>query len=62
MSHKFSIGQTVIFTPETSEIHTPTRGKITRLLPIDGTDYQYHIQAESDGLVRLVRESQIRAV
>jgi hypothetical protein len=63
MSHKFSIGQAVMFTPGPVEVLESTvKGKITRLLPIDGTQYQYYVQAEPDGLERRVREDQLRAV
>jgi hypothetical protein len=63
MSHKFSIGQTVVYTPDAGEIlRSATRGTITRLLPKEVEDYQYLVRVDPDSLDRRVRESQIRAV
>jgi hypothetical protein len=51
MSHKFSLGQAVVFSPGAREIlNFATRSKITRLRPREGAEYQYDIQVESDGL------------
>jgi hypothetical protein len=33
---------------------------VTRLLPMQGAEYQYHIQVEADGLQRRVLEHQLR--
>jgi hypothetical protein len=63
MSHKFAVGQAVVFTPDAGEvgiISHPTMATVTRLLPMQGTEYQYHIQIEADGFQRRVRESQLR--
>jgi hypothetical protein len=63
MSHKFSIGQAVVFTPSTIEVlQGATQGIVTRLLPKEDADNQYHIQVASHGPERRVRESQLRAV
>jgi hypothetical protein len=63
MSHKFSLDQAVVFSPGSNEVLTAaTRGRITRLMPIEGVDYQYYIQIESDGLQRRAREHQLRPV
>lgn len=63
MSHKFSVGQTVVFTPGQVEVlKTATAGKITRLLPVEGVEHQYHVQVEHGGPDRRARESQLRAV
>ena len=43
MSHKFAVGQTVMFTPGVGEIaaaRVPVMATITRLLPRDGVDFQ----------------------
>jgi hypothetical protein len=62
MGHKFSIGQVVVFTPDAGDaLQTAVRVKITRLLPIEGSQYQYHVQTESDGLERRARESQLHS-
>jgi hypothetical protein len=62
MGHKFSIGQAVVFTPGAGEaLQTAVRGKITRLLPMEGSQYQYHVQTEPDGLERRARESQLHS-
>jgi hypothetical protein len=63
MSHKFSLGQPVVFTPAPGEMpDIVTTGTVTRLLPKEGGEYQYHIQVDPDGLQRRVRESQLRSV
>jgi hypothetical protein len=63
MSHKFAVGQAVVFTPVAGELlETATRGKITRLLPLEGGDYQYHVYVGDDGPERRARESQLRAL
>jgi hypothetical protein len=62
MSHKFNLGQAVVFTPEAGEVFgTATKATVLRLLPRDGTDYQYHVQIEPDGPARRARENQLRA-
>jgi hypothetical protein len=61
MSHKFSVGQTVVFTPSAGEVlGTATKGTITRLLPKDGADYQYHVQVDPHGPERRALESQLQ--
>ena len=63
MSHKFSLGQAVVFSPGASEIlNIAARSKVTRLMPREGAEYQYDIQVESDGLRRRARECQLRPV
>jgi hypothetical protein len=63
MSHKFSLGQAVVFTPGACEVlNVATKGTITRLLPKDGTDYQYHVQVDPDGPARRARENQLQPV
>jgi hypothetical protein len=63
MSQKFAVGQVVVFTPDAGEvgiISLPTMATVTRLLPMDGGEYQYHVRVGTDGLQRRVRESQLR--
>ena len=62
MSHKFAVGQVVIFTAAAGElISSPaTMATVMRLLPMQGTQYQYHIQLDADGLQRRVWENQLR--
>ena len=63
MSHKFSLNQAVVFSPGPNEVLTvAARGRITRLMPMEGVEYQYYIQIDSDGLQRRAREHQIRPV
>jgi hypothetical protein len=63
MSHKFSLGQAVVFTPGFGEVlSTATKGTITRLLPKEDADYQYHFQVVPNGLVRRAREDQLKTV
>jgi hypothetical protein len=62
MSHKFSVNQAVVFTPGAGEvISLATRAIVIRLLPVEGTEYQYQIQVAADGLLRRVRQNQLRA-
>ena len=63
MSHKFAVGEAVVFTPGAGEVGIsalPTLATVTRLLPMQGAEYQYHIQVEADGLQRRVLENQLR--
>ena len=63
MSHKFTVGQAVVFTPDAGEVISDlaTRATVTRLLPMDGGEYQYHVKVDADGLLRRARENQLRA-
>jgi hypothetical protein len=63
MSHKFNLGQAVVFMPGYGEVlSAATRGTITRLLPKEGADYQYHIQVDPKGPARRARENQLHKV
>jgi hypothetical protein len=63
MAHKFSLGEIVIFSPDAGDVlHAAARATISRLLPREGAEFQYHIQVGTDGLERRVRESQLRPV
>ena len=62
MSHKFQVGQVVMFTPSDGELaHRSTKSSIVRLLPKEGVDYQYHVLVVTGGLMRRAWESQLRA-
>jgi hypothetical protein len=58
--HRFKVGQTVA-APSGGPHALIPRGVhvIVRLLPLDAGDPQYRILSKVDGLVRVVRESQI---
>ena len=61
-NHKYALGQAVVFSPGPGEIvATVTSGKVTRLLPKEGAEYQYHIQVGLDGQQRRVQENQLRS-
>ena len=62
MSHKFAVGQAVIFTPDAGELinELAAMATVIRLLPKDGGEYQYHIQLAPDGVRRRVWENQLR--
>jgi hypothetical protein len=63
VTHKFSLGETVVFSPGSGRaLAVPTRGKISRLLPKEGTEYQYHIQFGPNGEQRMAREGQLRFI
>lgn len=63
MSHRYPVGQPVLFVPGDEDImNTSTDcGTVIRLLPKDGTDYEYHVQFGAEGERRRVRESQLRS-
>jgi hypothetical protein len=61
MTHKFAVGQSVVFTPGPGEImSTETRGTVTRLLPKGDVEYQYQVEFGPDRQQRRVQESQLR--
>jgi arginine/ornithine N-succinyltransferase beta subunit len=63
MSHRFNVGQVVMFTPAAGEvIASVTRATVLRLLPKEGLDYQYHVQVDTGGPARRAREDQLQAV
>ena len=59
-AHKYTIGQTVQFSPDRSQ-GTAGRGrfKILRLLPEAAHVFQYRVKSLSDGHERVVREDQL---
>jgi hypothetical protein len=61
-SHKYAIGQAVVYSPGSSGIvDGATSGKVTRLLPKEGSGFQYHVQFGPNGQQRRVDEAQLRA-
>jgi len=62
VSHKYTLGQGVVFSPGPGEIaRDNARGKVTRLLPKEDVSYQYRIQLEVEDQERRVQESQLRS-
>jgi hypothetical protein len=59
-AHKFSIGQTVRFSPDRNQ-EVAARGsyKVVRLLPEDASMPQYRVKSQMDGHERVVREDQL---
>ena len=59
-AHKFTIGQTVRFSPDRTQESTG-RGssKIVRLLPEEASVFQYRVKSQADGHERVVREDQL---
>jgi hypothetical protein len=59
-THKFRVGQTVLFT--SSPITRPGASgsyKVVKLLPSDGDDYQYRIKNAGEAFERVAKESQL---
>jgi hypothetical protein len=59
-SHKFRVGQTVLYT--SSPISRPGASgtyKVVKLLPSDGDDYQYRIKNPGEAFERVAKESQL---
>ena len=59
-SHKFRVGQTVLYT--SSPISRPGASgtyKVVKLLPSDGDDYQYRIKNSGEAFERVAKESQL---
>ena len=59
-THKFRVGQTVLFT--SSPITRPGASgtyQVVRLLPSDGDDYQYRIKNPGEAFERVAKESQL---
>ena len=58
--HKFQLGQSVYFAsrPIGHMIRNSTY-EVVRLLPSDGSDYQYRIKNPKEAFERVVRESQL---
>ena len=62
-NHKFKIGQSVNYTsgPFGAGIATGVY-KITRLLPLEGNDFQYKIKSAAEPHERVAKESQLDRV
>lgn len=59
-SHKYRVGQTVLYT--SSPISRPGASgayKVVKLLPSDGDDYQYRIKNSGEAFERVAKESQL---
>ncbi len=60
LSHKFSVGQSVRFSPDRhQQVLRTARFKVVRLLPEADNQLQYRVKCESDGHERIVREDQL---
>ena len=58
--HKFSIGETVYFTSRLlGHMNANSIYEVVRLLPSDGSDYQYRIKNPREAFERVVKESQL---
>ena len=60
MSHKFTVGQSVRFSPDRlQESASRGRFKVVRLLPESASVPQYRVKSQVDGHERVVREDQL---
>ena len=58
--HKYQIGQTVYFTSRPiGHMARNSTYQVVKLLPSDGSDYQYRIKNPSEAFERVARESQL---
>jgi hypothetical protein len=58
--HKFQIGQNVYFTSRPiGHMVANSTYQVVRLLPSDGSDYQYRIKNPNEAFERVARESQL---
>jgi hypothetical protein len=59
-AHKFTVGQTVRFSPDRRQ-ESSARGnfKVVRLLPEAESVLQYRVRSQADGHERVVREDQL---
>jgi hypothetical protein len=60
-AHKFSVGQTVRFSPDRNQREIAGRASFTvvRLLPEEASVFQYRVKSQLDGHERVVREDQL---
>jgi len=58
--HKFTVGQTLLFSPSIFEPAT-RKGSycVVSLLPGEGGEHQYRVKCAADGHERVVREAQL---
>jgi hypothetical protein len=62
MSHKFAVGEVEIFMPDAGQvIDVAAMATITRLMPLEGGEYQYHVHVGTESVLRRVRENHLRA-
>jgi hypothetical protein len=58
--HKFQIGQIVYFTSRPiGHMAADSVYEVVKLLPSDGSDYQYRIKNANEAFERVARESQL---
>jgi hypothetical protein len=58
--HKFQIGQIVYFTSRPiGHMAADSVYEVVKLLPSDGSDYQYRIKNAKEAFERVARESQL---
>jgi hypothetical protein len=58
--HRFRIGESVYFTSRPiGHMVANSSYEIVRLLPSDGSDYQYRIKSAKEAFERVARESQL---
>ena len=58
--HKFQIGQTVYFTARPiGQMAANGAYQVVKLLPSDGSDYQYRIKSADEAFERVAKESQL---
>jgi hypothetical protein len=58
--HKFALGAHVLF--RVGALSRQETFKVTRLLPDDGTGFQYRIKGEREGFERVVKESALEGI
>ena len=60
-SHKFKVGQSLIFSPRRIGNHGGTQlCKVLRLMPAEGGEAQDRIKCTYDNVERIAQESQLR--
>ena len=58
--HKFQMGETVYFTSRPiGHMIANSAYEVVKLLPSDGSDYQYRIKNANEAFERVARESQL---
>jgi hypothetical protein len=59
VTHRFSVGQRVSYSPGFPDRAKAGRFEIVRLLPQTGSVFQYRVKSQIDGHERVVREDQL---
>jgi hypothetical protein len=58
--HKYNVGQTVYYTSGMVGRHSGSGSyRVVKLLPADGSDFQYRIKSMSEAYERVAKESQL---